>query len=394
VARSRRTAGAVRKLPSGRWQTRLRDPLTYRMVSIGTFATARRASDALAEAQTDQHRGAWVAPERSRTTVGEWAERWFASTGHLRPNTQALYRWLLDRYVLPTFGAAELGAVDTQAVRRWLSNLHKSGLSKSTIAKAYRVLRQLLQHAVDAGYISRNPCSIRGAASEPEPAMRCPTIDDVLAVADAIDPRFRALVLLAGLGGLRWGECAGLRRCRVDLLHRTVSITEQATEIMGGRLDIGPPKTTAGIRTVAVPGLAVETLAVHLDTYAEAAEDGLVFPAPTGGYLRRSNFMNRYWGPATRAAGCNELRFHDLRHGAATLAAATGATTKELMARLGHASPVAALRYQHVVSGRDAAIADAIDAVARATEVPARARVVPVERVGNGTLVARRTSRR
>jgi integrase len=394
VARSRRTAGAVRRLPSGRWQARLRDPLTYQMVSIGTFPTARHASDALAEAQTDQRRGAWVAPERSRTTVRVWAERWYASTGHLRPNTQALYRWLLDRYVLPTFGAAELGAVDTQAVRRWLSSLHESGLSKSTIAKAYRVLRQLLQHAVDAGYLPRNPCAVRGAASEPERAMRCPSLDEVLVVADAIDPRFGALVLLAGLGGLRWGECAGLRRARVDLLHRTVSITEQATEVMGGRLDIGPPKTAAGVRTVALPGVVVDALAVHLATYAELTGDGLVFPAPAGGHLRRTNFMNRYWYPATRRAGVEGLRFHDLRHGAATLAAATGATTKELMARLGHASPVAALRYQHVVSGRDAQIADAIDAVARATQLPVSARVVPVQRAGNGTFVARRGRRR
>ena len=334
--------------------------------------------NALAAAQTDQGRGAWVAPERARTTVASWAERWYATTGHLRPSTQTLYRWLLDRYVLPTFGAAEIGAVDTQAVRRWLSNLSRSGLSKATVAKAYRVLRQLLQNAVEAGYLGRNPCTVRGAASEPQVPMRCPTVEEVLAIAEAIEPQHRALVLLAGFGGLRWGECAGLRRSKVDLLHRTVAITEQATEV-AGRIDVGPPKTTAGVRTVAIPSVVVAALDAHVATYAAHDADGLVFPAPDGGYMRRSNFTNRHWKPATARAGVDGLRFHDLRHGAATLAATTGATTKELMARLGHASPAAALRYQHVVSGRDSAIADAIDAVVRATGTPASALPRPLK---------------
>ena len=345
--------------------------------------------NALAAAQVDQGRGAWVPPERSRTTVASWAERWYATTGHLRPSTQSLYRWLLDRYILPTFGTAELGAIDTQVVRRWLSTMNQSGLSKSTVAKAYRVLRQLLQHAVDAGYVQRNPCTVRGAASEPQVEMRCPTVEEVLTIAETIDARYRALVLLSGFGGLRWGECAGLRRSKVDLLHRTVSISEQATEV-DGRVDVGPPKTAAGVRTVAIPSIVVEALDAHLASYAAPDPDGLVFPAADGGHMRRSNFTHRHWKPATERAGVEGLRFHDLRHGAATLAATTGATTKELMSRLGHASPAAALRYQHVVSGRDAAIADAIDAVVRTTKVPASAAARPLVPAGNGTFVARR----
>jgi integrase len=76
-----------------------------------------------------------------------------------------------------------------------------------------------------------------------------------------------------------------------------------------------------------------------------------------GGYLRRSNFNRRVWSPATRAAGVAGLRFHDLRHVAGTLATVAGATLREVMDRLGHASTVAAVRYQHVMADRDAAIA-------------------------------------
>jgi integrase len=127
-------------------------------------------------------------------------------------------------------------------------------------------------------------------------------------------------------------------------------------------------------------------LAEHLAEYAEPGPDGLVFPAPEGGYLRRSNFSRRSWRPATRAAGVEGLRFHDLRHSAATLALAAGANTRELMERMGHTSPSVALRYQHVMAGRDQAIAAALDELVQA------AANLPPERPAeeaSGTVVAR-----
>jgi integrase len=111
-----------------------------------------------------------------------------------------------------------------------------------------------------------------------------------------------------------------------------------------------------------------------------------VFPASEGGYLRRSNFNRRRWQPATRAAGVEGLRFHDLRHSAATLALASGANTRELMERMGHTSPQVALRYQHVMAGRDQAIAAALDELVQAAAaLPTDS---PSERP-SGTFVAR-----
>jgi integrase len=82
---------------------------------------------------------------------------------------------------------------------------------------------------------------------------------------------------------------------------------------------------------------------------------------PRGGYLRHSNFRRRYWLKAVHAAGLDGLRFHDLRHTAATLARAAGASTRELMARMGQSTAEVALRYEHVMTGRDAAIAAGLD---------------------------------
>jgi len=135
---------------------------------------------------------------------------------------------------------------------------------------------------------------------------------------------------------------------------------------------------------VTLPAVAVAVLAGQLDRHAGVGADGLVFPAPDGGYQRRSNFRRRIWLPATEAAGVPGLRFHDLRHTAATLAAATGATTRELMERIGHSSPAAALRYQHVMKDRDKAIAAALDRLAQAADTAD----------GNGTQMARRRRKR
>ena len=339
----------------------------------------------LAMVEVDLHRGTWTDPKLGRITLAEWAKQWQATTTNLRPTTRDLYAYLLRRFLLPTFGKAALSSIDSLAVRSWLANLRAQQLSPSTIAKAYRLLSRILGAAVEAGYLLRNPCTIKGAGQERAPEMRFATVAQVAALADGIGPRYRALVLVAAYGGLRWGELVGLRVKRVDLLHGRVTVAEQVAEV-NGQLLPGLPKTEAGRRTVSLPAVAAVALAEHLAEFAQPGPEGLVFPAPQGGYLRRSNFRRRWWVPATRAAGVEGLRVHDLRHSAATLALAAGANTRELMERMGHTSPQVALRYQHVMAGRDQAIAAALDEL-----IQAAANLPPERSVEqpSGTLVAR-----
>jgi integrase len=151
--------------------------------------------------------------------------------------------------------------------------------------------------------------------------MRIATVDQVAAIADRMPARHRALVLVAAFGGLRWGELAGLRRKRVDLERGTVTVAE------------------------------------HLARYTAKSPEAFVFLSSRGTHLRRSNFNRRVWQPAIRAAGVEGLRVHDLRHTAGTLATAAGGSLREVMDRLGHSTTVAAVRYQHVMADRDAAVA-------------------------------------
>jgi integrase len=373
------------RLSSGRWQVRYRDLSGVVHTGPRTFASRTDAARYPAMVEADLHRGAWADPKLGRITLAEWAKRWQATTTNLRPTTRDLYAYLLRRFLLPTFGKAALSSIDPLAVRTWLANLQAQQLNPSTVAKAYRLLSRILGAAVDAGYLLRNPCTVKGAGQERAPEMRFATVAQIAALAEAVGDRYRALVLVAAYGGLRWGELVGLRVKRVDLLHGRVTVAEQVAEV-NGQLIPGPPKTAAGRRTITLPAVAAVALAEHLAEFAEPGPEGLVFPAPKGGYLRRSNFRRRWWVRATRAAGVEGLRFHDLRHSAATLALAAGANTRELMERMGHTSPQVALRYQHVRAGRDQAIAAALDAL-----VQAAAALSPEGQVegASGTLVAR-----
>lgn len=353
---TRRRAGTVRKLASGRWQARYLDPAGERVKAPDTFATKSAAQRWLAATETDIGRGDWHDHRLGDVPYSEWASRWLAiKEPKLADSTVDLYRYLLRRHVGPRFGEVAVGQITAVEVQAWLADLHGSRLSPNTVAKAYRLLKGSLDGAVEAGLIARSPCAIKGAGTEHHDEMRVATPEQVAALAEAVDPRFAALVMTAAYSGLRWGELAGLRRCDVDTEMATLTVARKLAEV-NGTLSYGKPKTAAGRRTVGIPTFVAESLVAHLDRFAEPGADGLVFPATDGGPMRRSNFRRRVWAPATAKVGVAGLRFHDLRHTAATLAAASGTSLKALMARIGHNSAAASLRYQHVIDGQDAEI--------------------------------------
>ena len=370
--KGRRAFGSVRQLASGRWQARYLDAAGVRHTAPRTFPSKVEATRYLAQVEADLLRGSWADPKLGQVTFGEWVEQWRPTTANLRPGTLVLYDYQLRRFLLPAFGPVPLGRMDTMTVRAWLADLHREAeVTPTTIAKAYRLLRRILNVAVEAGYLRRNPCTVKGAGIERAAEMRHASIPQLHQLADAVPTRYRALILLAGYGGLRWAELVGLRRRHVDLAGARVQVVEQAAEV-AGKIIVSPPKTDAGRRVVTLPRVATEALAGHLEEYAEPGPDGLVFTTPRGAYLLRSPFNRFVWRPAVEQVGLDGLRVHDLRHTAATLAAAAGATTKELMERMGHTSPAVALRYQHVMADRQAALALALDDLARLATAPAK----------------------
>jgi integrase len=234
------------------------------------------------------------------------------------------------------------------------------------VRKAYRLLQTITKAAVEEGLLVASPCRVK-FQKEPKPTLHCPTKDEVLAIANAVPDRYRALVLLAGFGGLRWGEAIGLCRRHVDLATGSVKVEQTVVEILGEVYLQPYLKTEAGERDVYVPALVREALALHLARWSQAGPSGLVFSATRSAngpaYVRRSNFYRRVWRPTVIKLGLPDVRFHDLRHAAATLAAQGGYTTRELMDHIGHASAAASLRYQHAADDRMRSLPRSIDAL-------------------------------
>lgn len=172
--------------------------------------------------------------------------------------------------------------------------------------------------------------------------------------------RYRVLVLSAAFTGLRWGELIGLRRCDVDLGTRVVRVHRSVGQTQAGEMVVGPTKSEAGTRAVAFPAVLVDDLRAHIAAYAEAGPTGLLFTGSRGGALRRGNFHRETaWTKTVVALGLPAgFHFHDLRHTGNQLAAMSGASTRELMRRMGHGSMRAAMIYQHASDERDRAIAD------------------------------------
>ena len=240
-------------------------------------------------------------------------------------------------------------------MREWHATLLSAGVSQTTTAKSYRLLRAVLMTAAEDRIIPRNPCRIRGGGDEKPLERPVLTIAQVLDLADRMAARrFRVLILLAIFASLRWGEAIALRRCDLDLVARTVSIRRQYVET-NGTLMIAPPKSRAGVRTVAFPATLVPELRKHLDAYAGPDSTALVFTGQRGGVLRRG------WSAAVAAIGLPGLHFHDLRHTGNTLAAQDGVRLADLKARMGHDSVRAAMIYQHAAVEADQKIANMLD---------------------------------
>lgn len=356
------------------YQARVVDPLSQKMVSLGTFKTVAEADRAVALAQADQSRGAWVDPRPGRITLRDYVAKWL-SERTLRPRTRQLYEGLLNNHVLPVLGDLEMAKITPSVVRTWHAKLSQ-GNAPGQVAKCYRLLRTVFTTAVEDELLVRNPCTIKGASVERSPERPTATTGEIKALADAMPPELRLLVQLGAFTGLRPGELLALRRRHVDLLRMTVTVSEQVQELADGTQDFGPPKTDAGYRTVTIPSTLLPDLEHHLANFAQSGATGFLFAGQDGLPVRRMR-LRRAWWKARKSIGREDLTLHDLRHSGMTLAARTrGVTTRDLMVRMGHSSAQAALRYQHTSGERDAAIAKSLDEEIRNATPPEVAEVV------------------
>jgi integrase len=299
------------------------------------FATKRDAAAYAATVETSKLRGEYVAPSVGRVTVGELGQAWLArQAATMRPSGYRSYESLYRTHVAPRWAHTAIADVRHTDVQAWVAALDRSA---ATVRTTYTLLSMILADAVRDRLLASNPAAGVKLPAKSKRRKAYLTAAQLSRLADE-SGRYRSLVLLLGLCGLRWGEAAALTVAGVDFLRRRVHLHRNAVAV-GPAVVVGPLKTHED-RTVALPQVVIDALAV---TARGKGRDELLWPAPSGGYLRPPGTPTTWLAYAVRRCMAADPTFpritaHSLRHTAASLAISAGAHVKVVQRMLGHAS--------------------------------------------------------
>lgn len=364
--------GRTRQERSGRWSA------AYRHHGVMHRPTDTFPSKQSAVSWLDNERhlieldritpGTWAPPAQraaalaaASLTFEEYATKWLAQRNVSR-RTRDSYDYLLTQHILPVLGTAVLTDITTEDVREWFAGLGNEYTTRN--ARAYGVLTAVFNTAVDDGLIGRSPARITGASSVKHRRTVVLLEPEQLAqLADKMPEELRLAVLLTGWCGLRRGEVFALTRADIGKDCTAVTV-DKAVTYRRREYVCGPTKTVESNRTVTVPPHLRPIITEHLARFTGRTRSALLFPDPqTGSFYAEGRFRGPFFD-ARESIGQPDLHFHDLRHFGGVMAALTGATTREVMDRLGHTTTTAAMRYQHVAAGRADALAERLSVLA------------------------------
>lgn len=329
------TFGSVDKLATG-YRARYYGPDGRRYKAPTLFLTKRDARSWLSLRQAEIVARAWMPPGADaepapKLTFTEYATQWLATRQvggrPLKDRTREHYRKLLDEHIEPTFGLLPIASITADDVRAWYA---ATLTDKPTMrSHAYGLLRTIMATAASDGKVGANPCVIRGAGTAKRVHKVKPaTVSEIGVIADAMPAQWSLMVLLAAWLAMRFGELTELRRKDIDLTDEVVRVRRAVVRTDDGFV-VTTPKSDAGVRDVAIPPHLIPAIEAHLSKHVGAKSDALLFPAVGGGHLAPATLYRRFY-TARAEADRNDLRWHDLRHSGAVLAAATGATLAEL----------------------------------------------------------------
>ncbi len=285
---ARRTFGSVRQRASGRheasywWEGK-------RYIGPRTCVTKGDANTHLSTVEADIHRGAWIDRDAGQEHFEDYAKSWLADRHDLRSRTRELYASELNCHLIPSFGTLRLTQITTTKVQKWHAEI--AATKPATAAKCYRLLPTILITAVEDSKLTVSPCAIKRARQERSAERPILNPEQVDAFATAVPGQYRALVYTAAYPGPRLGECAALTRERIDLVHRTIVVTEQAQKVVRRGRVIREPKTAAGGRFIAIPRLLADVLGQHLAQFVDRSRaprvTGSSWQAVTGPVTRQ-----------------------------------------------------------------------------------------------------------
>jgi integrase len=363
----RNTWGAVRKLNSGRFQASYIGPDGVRHNGPDTFRTRTDANTYLAGVRTNIAEGKWVDPKTVTSSAeipefGAFAKAHInkqTTRGgeHLRKSTKAVYLRQLEGHCKPLFGLP-VDKITKQMVDDLYSSIAASG-KRTTASKIYKLLSSIFKRAIDYKYLEENPCSIKGANyASSRKKVSTPESEQILDIVEAMNPRFKFLVLLCAYGGFRFGEATELRRKDVEVVYeggerRYEFNVERAVTFVDGSFVVDRPKSARSVRKVIVLNRINPFIDEYLENMPDKGREALLFSNSStkegiDPHIRH-DVVAKNWARALKRAGIEDegITFHSLRHFAGTKYHEAGATIPDLMKWLGDSSIASIQRYLH-----------------------------------------------
>ncbi len=357
--------GTIFELPDGGWRGMATVAGKRRSVR---GKTRREVQQKLRDMVVSAEKG--ILPPLEKPTLRQWMERWLVDvvSRHRTANTYRCYEQIARIHVLPALGHLKLTDLQPAHLRKLYSDLDAGGLSPAMVQRVHATVRRALKLALDDNLVARN---VATAAAPPAPKRKemkvlTPEQARTLLVA-ARGSRIEALLALAVATGMRQGELLGLQWKDVNFEAGTLHVQRQLTRYKM----FSAPKTAQGRRTIHLPAFAAVSLREHRARQIEErlrAGSGwvdldLVFPTSTGRPLGARDVLKMFKA-ALRRAGLPDVRFHDIRHSAATMMLLQGENIKVVQSRLGHATAQITLDvYAHALPSMDRDAASRLDAL-------------------------------
>lgn len=327
------------------------DSVGHRKRRVVYGKTKTEVQKKLLELQSASAAGTLADPKRMR--LGDYLKHWLDDVARptIRASTYVSYEITIRLHITPYVGGIFLNNLQPSQLQNFYRQLEEIGASPRKREYVHVVLRQALQQAVKWNYINRNLCDILLRPRVPKKEMRCLNEHQAREFLDlAANDRYYALYLLALTTGLRQGELFGLQWNDIDMTNAALSVQRTIYEL-NGKQEIGEPKTVKSRRNVEIPDVAVLALKSHRERMLAEGNHALwVFCDSAGNPLRRSNFRKRSFLKLLGGTDLPQIRFHDLRHTAATLLLSQGVHPKIVQERLGHSQISMTLdTYSHVL---------------------------------------------
>lgn len=361
--------------PTNLWRARLPDGKGGK---ITRYAKTQKAALKLLE-DLRRRRDSGMSLRSDRVTVAAYLKGWLDDVAVLRVRGRTLegYRQHVRDHLAPFFDGVPMASLSMGHVQKLIADLGRRGLSPSTIRRVHATLRSALTEAVRQGLVDRNVAKLVTLPRATRPAVRAATDADARAIQIAVQgDRLEALFVLALFSGLRQGELLGLAWDDLDLAGGTLTVRQTLTS-RGGTVTLGEPKTASSKRTVHIPDAALQTLRRHKDAQAFEAKrlgdpwantSNLVFVTELGKPLNGTAVTHKFQD-LIESAGLPDMRFHDLRHAAATLMLASGLDIKIVSEQLGHANiSQTGDIYGHISPATKREAADRLDSFVRGAD--------------------------